>query len=618
MKLLPSKNQLAQKLHNYPMLRLLLFEKWFRVAIGAFLFLLIFLALFLPKIWRASEPDFMPVIKVSGLDLVQAWSLRRTAEKASAAGNYDEAHYAWQAALANNRADVGLVRGALHTLLKDPKREARAAQAAQEAFWLIRLTQTNITDLELAGRVLSEFELNEALRYVLAPQRSQLTPPLAAAYLKALFKDGQIAEFGARWNELGTRIQDDPEISLYRAAYLAGWGPPGTITEARQTLEAALQDPARRVLANRLKLAVSARELKTDEYGQALKVLQDWRADEAADHTVYWILLDMSGRGDEARRLAKEYSEPPSTARDVVGLAEAYSRLGMRNEALAILEQNAQRFERSVLFWVTYADHLAEAKRWDDLRKIAMHMRSIDGIRDQLGGYSYFLEGRAELIVGRGPTADAAFEKAADSEFPFTSIGFRVANQLVEYGRAAAAKKVLAQLEDDLQHDASYWYLTFNVADRLKDADLLTRAASKGYELSPASPVAANNYAAAMIISRENPHEVIKLTLELYAQNPNSLHAVVNHSAALLQNGRAAEAETLLGRVRTNGLNRVQLALYNLDVFEALLQLQRYEQAWAVSDHIDASLLYPTQQKWLESAREKLPPRETPAKRAAL
>ncbi|MHC1764149.1 MAG: hypothetical protein AB9869_07565 [Verrucomicrobiia bacterium] len=618
MKLLPSKNQLAQKLHDYPMLRLLLFEKWFRVAIGAFLLLLIFLALFLPKIWRASEPDFLPVIKVSGLDLVQAWSLRRTAEKASDAGNYDEAHYAWQAALANNRADAGLVRGALHTLLKDPKREARAAQAAQEAFWLIRLTKTNITDLELAGRVLSEFELNEALRYVLAPHRSQLTPPLAAAYLKALFKDGQIAEFGARWNELGARVQDDPEIPLYRAAYLAGWGPPGTITEARQTLEAALQDPARRVLANRLKLAVSARELKTDDYGQALKVLQDWRADEAADHTVYWILLDMAGRGEEARRLAKEYSEPPSTARDVVGLAEAYSRLGMRNEALAILEQNAQRFERSVLFWVTYADHLAEAKRWDDLRKIAMHMRSIDGIRDQLGGYSYFLEGRAELIVGRSPTADAAFEKAAESEFPFTSIGFRVANQLVEYGRAAAAKKVLAQLEDDLQHDASYWYLTFNVADRLKDADLLTRAASKGYELSPTSPVAANNYAAAMIISRENPHEVIKLTMELYAQNPNSLHAVVNHSAALLQNGRAAEAETLLGRVRTNGLNRVQLALYNLDVFEALLQLQRYEQAWAVSDLIDASLLYPTQQKWLESAREKLPPRETAAKRAAL
>lgn len=610
MKFLPSKKRLAAKLNNHPMLRLLLFEKWFRVAFAAFVLLVIFLALFLPKIWQASEPGFLPVIKVSGLDLVQAWSLRRTAEKAAAAGKFDDAHYAWQAALANNRADPDLVRGALHTLLNDPKRAPRATQAAQEAFWLIKLTGTNMTDLELAGQVLSEFELNDALRVVLDPHRSRLTPTLAAAYLKALFKEGQIAEFGARWNELGASVQNDPEMQLYRAAYLAGWGPPGTITAARQQLEAALQEPARRILANRLKLAVSAHELKTDEYGQALKVLEDWRADEAADHTVYWILLDISGRRDEAKALAKAYSNPPSTPRDVVGLAEAYSRLGMQEEALELLGRSTEKFERSVMFWVTYANHLAEAKRWEDLRKLAMQMRSIDGIRDQLGGYSYFLEGRADLVMGRAPTADAAFEKAAESEFPFASLGFKVAGQLAQYGRAAAAKKILVPLEDQLASDASYWFLAFSVADQLKDVDLLVHAASKGYELNPSNPVAVNNYAAALIISRANPPEAIKLTLELYAQNPNSLHAVVNHSAALLQNGRAQEAEALLGRVRTNGLNRSQLTLYNLDLFEALVALQRYEQARAVSDRIDANLLYPVQRKWLETTREKLPPQE--------
>ena len=67
--------------------------------------------------WTVSPPGFKPVLKVSGLDLVQAWSLKRSALKAAAAGKDDDAAYAWQAAIANDAADPDLFRGSLRHLL---------------------------------------------------------------------------------------------------------------------------------------------------------------------------------------------------------------------------------------------------------------------------------------------------------------------------------------------------------------------------------------------------------------------------------------------------------------------------------------------------------------------
>src|SRR5258706_14787160 len=87
-----TKLKLANKLAYFPLLRLLLFKFWFRMAFLALVFLMVFLSLFLPKVWRTSPPNFLPVVKVSGLDLVQAWSLQRTARKQMAAGHTQVTH----------------------------------------------------------------------------------------------------------------------------------------------------------------------------------------------------------------------------------------------------------------------------------------------------------------------------------------------------------------------------------------------------------------------------------------------------------------------------------------------------------------------------------------------
>lgn len=601
--------QYLGNLLNFSLVRLLWFERWFRYAFIAFVLVFVVVGLSLPKIWRTSEPGFLPVIKVSGLDLLQVWSLRRTAMKAAAAGKFEEANYAWIGALANNQADPDLVRGSLRNILQDPKRRERVAQAVQQSFWLLRLTRTNVSDLELTSRVFADYRYYEPIAEMVETLKEPPTPGLTVLFFKALFNLGRMDEFNARWNKLDGTLQKDPELALYRAAYLAGWGPPGTITEGRQQLQAAEQNPDLKKLAFRLQLAVSARELNPSDYGQALRKLEEVREDTLSDHAGYWRLLVMTSQKEEAARLVQAYPHPPTSAIEVVELAQIHFALGSHEEGFRILDRYARDFGHASIYWITYASELMATKRWEELRQLALRIRAEEGSTDQLTPFTYFLEGRAELALGREASADESFAKAAEREFAYAGLGFRVANELFQLGRPVLAKQILQRLEKALGADASYWILVFTVADRLQDVDLLVQAATRAYELRPHDPALINNYAAALIISRQNPQEVVRVTLDLFTRNPNSLHALVNHSAALLLNNRHKEAHALLSRVRTNSLNAAQMALYNLDMFEVYVGLEQYDEAWAIADQIELKRLYPTQRVWFESVRQQMPPR---------
>src|SRR5436853_6723305 len=118
---LPPKDKLAVKFINYPALNslicLVLYERWFRVFFFGMLLLAPLLLLFILPVWRVSPADFQPPVKISGLDLVQASSLRRTAIKQAALGKFEEAFQSWRVAVANNPADPEFIRGSLRHLM---------------------------------------------------------------------------------------------------------------------------------------------------------------------------------------------------------------------------------------------------------------------------------------------------------------------------------------------------------------------------------------------------------------------------------------------------------------------------------------------------------------------
>jgi len=170
------KRELAQKTQS-PFLRLLIFNPWFRLVIVGFLLFCIAVGLCIPKIWTVSPDHFSPTIKISGLDWVQAWSLRRSGHKALGEKRITDAQHAFQAAVANNLADPSLHRELLYFFQQNDPANTNLNTAMTHAIWLLQLTQTNLSDLEISGKIIEKYQFG-VLLIELLQDREKLTVSL--------------------------------------------------------------------------------------------------------------------------------------------------------------------------------------------------------------------------------------------------------------------------------------------------------------------------------------------------------------------------------------------------------------------------------------------------------
>jgi predicted Zn-dependent protease len=600
--------ELYPKLIYSPFLRLVLFNFWFRLVFVCFVLLLLFLALFLPRIWRVTPPGFLPVVKISGLDMTQAWSLKRSALKAQAAGEFERANYAWGAAVANNPGNPELFRGALRNVLQLPRPETKfIGPAVGQTTWLLKLTGTNQSDAELVSEVYDKFQFHDLTLRLLGPREDRLGPRAESLYLKALFYAGQIGVFAKRWERLSGQHTSAPELQLYQAAFLIGWGGPEQAAAARQQLDAAVEDPQQRITANRLYLVVSAARQDLDRYRASLQRLEQGQADTLLNHVIYWRLLASAGRKVEAKQLAQSFPRPPASGAEAVHLADVYLTLDLREEARRLLQRSTVAFGTSAELWARHANLLLEDKRWEDLRALALQIRQHDAVRDALAGYSYFLEGRAELGLERETVAEVAFQKAARLPFEHRTLGLAAATSMLKLGYPQPARDILLPLEKELEGSLDFWQTLFTAAHELKEPELMFTAATRAYELQPNSVVSANNYAAALLVSRTRPEEAVKLTLQILDWFPNSTGAQINHGLALLLNRRMNEAAALFKAINTNRLSALETTSLHLGSFEVFLNQQMFDKAREASERIDMKYLFPNQLKWLEQARQQLP-----------
>ena len=602
------KRQLANRFVYSPLLRVLIFNFWFRLAFVGFILFLIFLALFLPRIWRTTPPGITPIIKISGLDMARAWSLKRSALRAMAGGDFSAAAYAWQAAVANNPANPGLLRGALGNVLRldrpDPKQQR---PALGQAFWLLRLTGTNAADLELVAQVCDKFQFYDRTLRLLGPMEDRLTSAEEAAYLKALFHCGQMARFAGRWTRLSEkRFNITPELQLYHAAYLAGWGAASEARDGRRRLETALEDPPQRILSNRLRLLVCAHSGDAAGYQESLQRLAQWQSDTLLEHVIYWQLLAALGRKDEARELARSFPRPPASSLETVRLGETYVVLDLRDEARQFLQQRLQQFGDSPEVWMLQANLLVEDGKWEELRELALQLRQHPAVPDTLVGYSHYLQGRAELGLERPAVAEISFQKAAQRPFEDRALGLSAASGLLKLGYPAVARDILRPLENGLAATPEYWQALFAAACELKQSDLMSTAAARAYALQPGNAAAANNYAATLLVNRERAEEAVRLTLLLSGRFPDSTAARLNHGLALLLNRRTAEAEALLKAIPPEKLSAREAASLQLGLFEVYFNKQQYDKARQTSKRIDVKYLFPNQTQWLEETLRRM------------
>jgi hypothetical protein len=602
------KKELNRRLIYHPLLRMLLFKKAFRVGFFACLLLGLIAALYLPKVWTTSPESFLPIVKVSAMDMTQAWSLKRTARKAESRGDFQEANLSWQTAIANNPADEEAVKGFLRNLMRLEKPDKRLlGVGVGQTLWLLRLARTNAHEVELAAQFYDHFRFHDVALYVLEPIADKLPEGAKVPYLKALFQQGKYTQFGQALKKIGAEKIKDAELRLYEKAYLAGWVQGPESTEAFNSLRENRNQTEMKSLANRLYLAIASKRSDVQGYGESLRELEKRNEATVADHTGYWKALVATGQRMEARELALAFTSSPASGAEAVKLAEAYHELGLVEQAREVLKRFAPQFGYSPEVWLVYASLLEDAKDWTEMRAVALQMRRLEGVRDTMENYSHFLEGRAELGFGRQGTAENEFKQAVAGQFVHPAVGLMVAKELTQLNYPVFAKQILFRLEEPLAERFDYWEACFDAAFKLRDSEWILKAATKTHEAKPHDPALMNRYVAALIVNRARAEESVKYTLELIVKYPNSLAAVVNHSLALLQNHRTSEAGEVLGRVNPTALSASEGAAYYLALFELQLQRGQVQEAITTAAKIDRSQIFPGQAEWLQEKLLGLP-----------
>ena len=637
----------ARRLARWPLLRLMAQSRPFLLVVLAAFGIAIAGPLMLLKIWRVTPPDFKPLVRVSLLDRIQAWSLARSARAAEARGDFENANQAWRAAAANVPVDYEALRGGLLVIPRLPKPTDYASTALAMGSWMIRLGHTNATDLELVASVWNRCQLYERTAAISTAVPSVHSAALDRLLAIALFQSGRYAAFQkllSANSALATAVNQatnptaadaalkdsDVEFRAISLAYLAIWGPTDQRDKALKLLQEMGQNPKSETLAYEMEMTVFLQLKDLGGMRQAFEHLQANGRVGIWHLTAYWTLLYIEGKKDEAVALAKEANPVPKTDNDVMRLVSTFTLLGMFDEA----EQLCRRYFSDPP-WVQEgalmrSDLLMRMRRWDDLRLLAYQIRRYPDVESALGGFSSFIEGMAEWAQGYTDNAERAFQKAVDARFPDPRLAIQVAKSLLDIKEAKYAEPILVAHWKQLDNEPVFLNLLVQCAYYLHKSEFgksesansgpandqenkgltLMDVVTKLYQLSPKDPekdpVSMNNYAATLLLYRKRPEEAISLTLQLLQKYPNSLDIQLNHATALTMNDRLDDAEKLLIRIPTDRMDAATLAQYHLTMFELRLKQGRIEEARSELRAIDTSQLYPVQVAWLEETSPQL------------
>lgn len=587
-------------------LRQIIFERRFRIAVTLLFALTVFLALFLPKWWITSPPGFLPVIHTSGLDKVQSWALRRSAQKRFQEGMLEEAVHAWRMAILEDPCNPVNSRGFIQMLIDaQPPMTAQLGLGFSQSQWLLRLNRTNRQDSILVAHFCDRYRYYPAVVSLLSPQMQSLAPSEADLLLRAFFHQGELEAFQELWLH-SPASHTNAILQVYHAAWQVGWGPPGGIRQARDQLDKAKKEPALMVVAHSLELALSFARSEPDRYAESLHFLEREHLDLVVDHASYWRLLIRAGRSGEAQKLARLLVTPPTTPQDCLAVADVLNVLGHPKDAAEYIAKYLAQLGGYLELWVRRAEYTIAAADWERLRDVAIEMRQVDVLRDSAGGFAWYLEGLSELKRNRAATADNAF--AAMIKAPLTDplLGFRTAQAIAELGRPELARQLLDRLSSSFGNSAEYWLQVELAAYGSDDIEGMLAAAEKAYQLAPQNPTIVNNYAAALIIMRQRPAEAVKLTLNSLAQHPQDEGSKLNHALALLQNQRLNEAQAVLTTLDPSELTGLYHTVYQLAVFELHYLKGDREKALDSASKIEARFLKPPQVRWLDGVVKTL------------
>jgi tetratricopeptide (TPR) repeat protein len=601
------KRRMVERLGGSSLL-VFVFDHWFGVFALVFLLALIFLGLVIPPIWRQTPADFVPVIKVSGVDLWQASSLRRTAMREAAAGRPSEAIQAWRSAINNSPADLSLLRSGLGYVasLRNPPKE-HLEFAANYAIWLLRLGGTNSADADLALRLMSRYGMENYVVKLGQRVEDRLGPESARLLVRSYFGTGDIQSFERLWAARESQFTNDVELVLHHEAWKANWGPPATLQAGRESLRAAQADPKLRTLALRLQLRVSYAMRDEVGFGAALQRLEEDHDAKVSDHVMHWLLMSALGRKEQAQQLARSFGASPESPSDVQILGSALVSLGLHQEATAFLDQHLKRFGYEPDLWVLQANSLVSQKQWTELRGLAFAIRNELRLQGALDGYSQYLEALAEVNLDRPEAARVAADRLSRTPLPSPELTRHMAQQMRAIGFPEVSLTLLRAIEAGYKNDPTYWFDRAVAAVFSNDLTELVASADRAYALNPSDLSIVNNYAASLVLTRRRPEQAVALTLQVLKARPGDIDSELNHALALLQSTRLSDAAAVLRGMNTLSLGLAETAVYQMAWFEYHMGMKDWHSARVDYAKIDSRRLLGAQAAWLEEKFKTIP-----------
>ncbi len=609
-------SEAAERLADWPLLRLLVLNRPFRWVIIMFALGVAGLALMLPKIWLTTPEGYQPEVEISLLDKLQAWSLRRNARSAEAASLHDAAMDAWRAAWANDPANLDSLRGMMASLPRTESPEQSANLALIGASWLLRLDNTNHIDLEPIAWAYIRTGISERVMALVdnAGDIEEGDENLERLRLVALFESGRLEAFQSALNadeKWRQRLQDaldrDPisvpegierEFVLVSLAYLAATSPDNARrTRALSRLRAAREDRATEQRAYNLEFTSWLIQRDVEKARELLADMREVGKDSIRHHTSLWRLLLTEGRGKQALEEAAKANLVPSTVWDAYQLGQAYSLMGLLDQANDLLRsysRNIGYLGESLLLrgqvLLRQAGIIPNTSTFglpettlpdgrdpmDELRSLALSIRAQPEALDALGGYPDYLEGLVEWSrdhigleeldawLADNKNKDKPITEAAPALLPNTAAKFFTQMVAAGFPSSALTAQVAAVLLS--LGDVGPWLepllLTYK-QDMFDLADAIL-AGEDGLDNDSAQRQSVGQYlkllvsCAAIRGNRLRGDYLLEAAERLYRLYPNDMTAANYFAAALLiYRERPAEAISLTLRLlKTNPRSR--------------------------------------------------------------
>jgi tetratricopeptide (TPR) repeat protein len=511
-------------------------------------------AMSLAKVWRVTPPDVTPVFRISVVDWLQSKMLLRRAQAQAAAGDYRLATYAWRAAIANHPASLEVLRSWVSAAGQAEERVmGDAGLPLREAAWMLRLSGTNMADLERALRLLDRAgQPAEVLRLGGAFQ-ARLSAEASGWMAKAAFDEGNMRLFDQIWSRHAAAFEGEKALSLRREAWKAHWGPPSTAGEGMMRLAAAQADAEWRHLALVLGRRVAAARADLAEQERLLMLEINDGTAGVTEHAELWALVAQRGRRDEARRLASEALSvlKVQSPAQVILVGQVLLSLGMLDEATGFLRGSQVARYRDLPVWLLHAEALYALKRWDEIRGLGLEMATSLGGARHVEVISHAWQAVAEAKLHHREAAMAAARRVQAAPIDDPRLAVHLAEWLDEAGLSDAALALLRTAEASMSNSFLYWSQRFLAAAWTSEVEDMLESSRRALALAPKDPRAANNRAVALILARRSMPEAVQLTFENVARFPANKVYVVNHAIALINNDRLPEARAVLGAVES-------------------------------------------------------------------